>query len=180
MKEFLSEIPSGLVVLDAPFGTGRFVDLYLSKNFIIFGIEKSPDMIKAAKRYLNNKFDLCNIKIGDALYLPYKDNMFDLIVSFRFLATIITYDQAKSALKEFNRVTSKYAILQLGEREWSNKRKRSPKRDERMEYWLYPDEVDNLLSDSGFDIIKKSGLIVDSITKNGYRNIHRAFLCKVV
>ena len=136
----------------------------------IYGIEKSPDMIEAAKKSLSNNFYQCNVQIGDALRLPYDDNEFDLVVSVRFIPHILTFGQAIIALKEFQRVTNKYVIVQLREREERRYRRRLPKSNEKMDSWLYPIEIEKLLSDVGFQILEKSEVFSEKGS--------RAYLCK--
>lgn len=156
VASLLERIPDGSSVLDVPFGTGRFVDLYLDKRMDVFGIEQSSDMLEAARKTLGAKFDSCNAQTGDALKLPFIDNTFDLVVSFRFLPHILSYDQTIVALKEFHRVTSRFAILQIGGRENETYRRRLPKGYEKMESWLYPSEVEDLLENIGFEILERT------------------------
>lgn len=112
-EELLSGMPKDSKVLDIPFGTGRFVEFYLKKNMDIYGLEISGDMINAAKELLGESFESCNVKKGDATQkLPFEDNYFDLIVSFRFLK-FFPYYTAKEILKEFHRVTKSKAILRM-------------------------------------------------------------------
>ncbi len=42
-------MPEGIKVLDVPFGTGRFVQMFLEKKMEIHGIDISEDMYVAAK-----------------------------------------------------------------------------------------------------------------------------------
>jgi len=181
---FLSLLPDGLSVLDVPFGTGRFVPFYIDKNFQVYGLEKSPDMISTAKEVLGNQFAHCSIDIGDATMLEYLDASFDLVVSFRFLPHIVTFKQAESALKEFSRVTKKYAILQLGQRERGVYRRRLPKANEKMESWLYPDEIEEMLEEVGFKITNKSGPVKSATTTTAKvaKNVGNwhVFLCEKI
>lgn len=156
VKSVLERLPDGSSVLDVPFGTGRFVELYLDKRMEVFGIEQSSDMIAAAKDALGTKFGSCNVQTGDALRLPFETNTFDLVVSFRFIPHIISYDQAIVALQEFHRVTRRFAFLQIGGREQGVHRRRLPKGHEKMESWLYPSEVEQLLRRVGFGILEKT------------------------
>jgi len=47
--------------------------------------------------------------------LDLQDGQFDLLVSTRFLRDIVVARDAMKALREFARVCSRYAIIQLGE-----------------------------------------------------------------
>lgn len=113
VQNLLEEMPNGLSVLDVPFGTGRFVHLYLEKDMIIYGLDISKDMLNVARNNLGEVYDnLCNVRVGSADNLPYGNNSFDLIVCCRFFHHI-DYLIAKKVLSEFYRVikpTSKIAI----------------------------------------------------------------------
>ena len=114
MQSLLETLPDGLDVVDVPFGTGRFVPLYLDKNFAISGLDASGHMISTAKDILGANFAGIDARVGDAAALPFADGQFDLIVSTRFLSDIVVFRDAKKILGEFARVTKKYAIIQLG------------------------------------------------------------------
>ena len=182
MEELLRYLNNSLKVLDVPFGTGRFIQLYKAKNMKIYGLEKSSEMIAAAEKLLGEDFNKCTITIGDATKLPYKDNMFDLVVCFRYLPHIINFGQAKQTLSEFYRVSKKYIIIQLGEREKHEYRRRLPRNNEKMESWLYPNEVEQLLNHVRFRIIKKTKPLKSATTTTAkyVKNIGNwhAFLCE--
>ena len=169
VKQFLSELPDGMSVLDVPFGTGRFVPFYLEKNMRVFGLEKSPDMLMAAQKSLGEKYASCHVDLGDAVNLKYRDNYFDLVVSSRFLPHIISYQQARVALQEFCRVTKQYALLQISERKNNQYRRRLPREHEKMESWLYPEEIEELLNNVGFFVLQKSGPVKNATTTTAKR-----------
>ena len=113
VEELLKDFPEGTTVLDVPFGTGRFVPFYANQKMQIFGLDASEDMIKVAERELGSGFAACDVKVGDAMALPYDDNQFDLGVCFRFLSHIVSYEQACKVLAELRRVCGKHLIVQL-------------------------------------------------------------------
>jgi len=114
MEALLETLPRNLSVVDIPFGTGRFVPFYDKFGYKIAGLDASADMIGAARASLGALYEKCSCTVGDAMELPYKDGAFDLVVSTRFLRDIVTFGMAKTMLAEMARVTSKYAIIQLG------------------------------------------------------------------
>lgn len=114
MKSLLELLPEGLSVVDIPFGTGRFVPFFVERKFKIFGLEPSEDMVNQAYEILGSQMDDVQVTKGFSTNLPFADNEFDLLVSTRFLRDIITFADAKKTMNEFARVTSKYAILQVG------------------------------------------------------------------
>lgn len=148
-------------VLDVPFGTGRFVPLYLKKQIEIYGVEISSHMIKEARKKFQKDFIKCNVILGSSTNLPFKDNLFDLLVCTRFLTAIITFGDVKKSLREFSRVTKKYLFLEIGHREINVPRLRKPSDDEKMAYWFYPDEIKEMLKKEKIKIIKSKSVLKD-------------------
>lgn len=114
LSEFLKSLPKGIGVLDVPFGTARFLPIYNENQFVVTGIDISRDMLKQAKELRGDLLKKCTVDIGDARALPYENNSFDLIVSFRFLDGHVIFKDAKTVISEFCRVSKKYLILELG------------------------------------------------------------------
>lgn len=113
--ELLDDVPNGISVLDVPFGTGRFVPMYLEKNMSVHGVEISSDMLAAAKKALGSNYDRCDLHIGSADSLQFIDDKFDLIVCCRFLG-LIPLLMAKNVLSEFHRVSKSRVILYMNVR----------------------------------------------------------------
>jgi len=115
MQNLLDKLPKDLSVVDIPFGTGRFVPYYLERGYKVFGLDASNEMLDAAQAALGDEqYDQCETTVGFSTDLPFEDGQFDLLVSTRFLRDIITFKDAKTTMAEFDRVTSRYAIIQLG------------------------------------------------------------------
>jgi ubiquinone/menaquinone biosynthesis C-methylase UbiE len=55
IEDMLSDLPEGRWILDAPCGTGRFVDYCLDRKFIYRGIDVSEAMMKHAKAKPNGR-----------------------------------------------------------------------------------------------------------------------------
>jgi ubiquinone/menaquinone biosynthesis C-methylase UbiE len=111
--ELLERLPEVRSVLDAPFGTGRFLPLYHPKNLEVFGLDSSADMIAQARTKHPEAMVASDVRVGDILSLPYGDGSFDLVVCFRFLPWIVSFAEAEVALGEISRVTRDYAVLEL-------------------------------------------------------------------
>jgi len=112
LVELLDKLPRSIKVLDVPVGTGRFIDEYVNRDYQVYGIDISEEMMKQANvegRGLEN----VSLQVGDARSVPYEDDYFDLTVSFRFLGYIPPLEDAVLILKEIHRVTNKWAILNL-------------------------------------------------------------------
>ena len=112
LRELLADVPEGSRVLDVPFGTGRFVDMYLSKGMSIYGVDISADMLAAAKEALGTSYERCNIHLGSAESLPYEKDFFGLVVCFRFFG-LISMEMANNVLGEIHRVTRDKAIIRV-------------------------------------------------------------------
>jgi len=182
MGRFLDKLPLGMAVLDTPFGTGRYVDLYLRKGYSIVGLDKSEAMIKIAEETFAARPNAYSVLIGDIRNLPFSDHSFDLVVCSRFLPHIVNYQTALLALAEISRVTRRYAIVQLGERPTDAYRLRRPRADEKMGTWLYPNEIEEMLAGFGFCVLEKSEVVHDGVTigRHYYRNPPgwRFYLCE--
>jgi ubiquinone/menaquinone biosynthesis C-methylase UbiE len=148
-------------VLDIPFGTGRFVPLYIRKNLEIHGVEISGDMINTSREILKDDFLKCNVIIGNSVSLPYKDDYFDILICTRFLTAILTFGDVNLSLKEFSRVTKKYFLLEIGHREDKAPRLRTPSEDEKMGYWFYPDEIQEMLKEKNIEPIDCKSVLQD-------------------
>ena len=141
----------------------------------VSGLDASSDMVAAARKVLGKKFDLCKVDIGDATRLPYADKSFHLLVCIRFLGSIISFGQAKQALREFSRVTEKQAIISFNERKGGAYRWRSPRDSQRMGGRLYAHEIEDLLSQVGFGVTKKEG----PLFQNRRRAVY-VYLCEKI
>jgi ubiquinone/menaquinone biosynthesis C-methylase UbiE len=172
MENLLDMLPTGLKVVDIPFGTGRFVPAYLERGHEIWGLDASADMLKAAEAELGPEFfSKCTVTTGLANELPYEDGQFDLLVSTRFLADIIPFGVAKQALAEFSRVTKKYAIIQLGHQRAGGQ---TPDDRYTMSTMMSAKAINTLLRDNGFSVVAKR--LVKSSDEGESRIYH--FLCE--
>jgi SAM-dependent methyltransferase len=154
-KEILSEFPSERRVLDVPFGTGRFVPFYLEKQMEIHGLDSSQDMVEVARRDLGADFAHCKVEIADAMALPYEDEYFDMLVSFRFLSHIVSAVQARLILREFHRVCREHLIVQLRVRRDDAPPIDPPKDGETLGDRLTYDQLEKELLNAGFRIERR-------------------------
>lgn len=99
-------------ILDVPCGTGR-LSIHLSqKGFRVRAMDISLEMILYAKEKIK-AFNLINevmLEVGNAEFLPYPDNSFDVCVSLRLFGH--TPPKArKKILRELKRTAKKYLVL---------------------------------------------------------------------
>lgn len=163
MRALLASLPSGLNVVDIPFGTGRFATLYQERDHRVSGLDISDHMITAARRALGADFHQCRVEIGDARRTPFRDTEFDLLVSTRFLSHIVSYENARAVLTEFARITKTYAIIQLGH---TNATPRTPAESEAMACFMAPDAVTDLLRSHGFEPVDRRLVVANPETQN--------------
>jgi ubiquinone/menaquinone biosynthesis C-methylase UbiE len=102
------------VVLDVPFGTGRYVPFYLGAGWRVHGCDISPDMIAEAERTLGAEaFARCDVKVAPAESIPLPDASIDVIVSSRFIQWLPDLANVDKVIAEFSRVGRRELFLQL-------------------------------------------------------------------
>lgn len=122
-EQFISEYfasHKARIILDAPVGTGRFLDHYGNVDMAV-GIDISEEMLKQSSRKLAD-LRVANIQLirGDIFKLEFDDNYFDLVICWRF-AHLVPENLLADALRELGRVTSGEILLQtyVGHPYWS-------------------------------------------------------------
>jgi ubiquinone/menaquinone biosynthesis C-methylase UbiE len=154
VKEMLSAYPNGVSVLDVPFGTGRFVDMYLEKDMAVYGIDISEDMLAAARDELGASFARCKVELGSADSLPYADASFDLVVCVRFLG-LIPLAMARRVLSELNRVCRGSIIIRVPVRKAEAGALPTPKEDELVQGQFLERELKSLFAQYGFAVSQR-------------------------
>lgn len=94
------ELRPGEKILDAGCGTGVFTLDYLGQGAEVVGLDISDPMLRLAKEKASG-YPFSAVR-GDMLYLPFKDNTFDKVVSVTALEFIA---DARKAVDELFRVT---------------------------------------------------------------------------
>lgn len=89
-------------ILDVGCGTGISSDYFAKLGFDVVGVDPSSGLLE------QNTFGRCKFVLGSAEELPFKDNSFDLVVSF---TAIQNFDDLLNGLKEIRRVCKKKFIL---------------------------------------------------------------------
>jgi ubiquinone/menaquinone biosynthesis C-methylase UbiE len=149
LRALLDQLPTGMKVLDIPVGTGRFLKDFAGRSHDVLGIDASQDMVTLAqeKKSENSRVTL---SVGDSRQLIIGDSTFDLVVSFRFLFSIVSFQDSLTALSEISRVCRKFAILELP---WG--KRRALKVKENMRHGLTRGEMLQLITDFGFEVISE-------------------------
>ncbi|MCK4578648.1 MAG: class I SAM-dependent methyltransferase [Candidatus Marinimicrobia bacterium] len=99
-------------ILDAPVGYGRFQPLLNS-----FGDVYSLDFNYFAALYQQARLGLTSGAVnGEAGALPFRDNIFDVVFSFRLLQHMHETDERMAIYREFRRVSRKWIIASYYQR----------------------------------------------------------------
>lgn len=98
-------------VLDAPVGTGRFIESYGSRE--VYGLDLSADMLAIAAA----KHPKLRCAVGSVLDLPYGDQFFGTAVCMRLMAWL-PMDEKRRAMAELARVARRVIVnFRIGEGE---------------------------------------------------------------
>jgi ubiquinone/menaquinone biosynthesis C-methylase UbiE len=122
IERMLSDFPAGSWVLDAPCGTGRFFPCYEEKQFIVRGIDISPDMLAEAGKKISDPGRMVD---GEKAYgwcvtniiengLPLDDSSVDIVVCCRFTRWVMGQygpEGIKRLLSELQRVARQAVII---------------------------------------------------------------------
>lgn len=111
--EFIDGLEDVETVLDAPFGTGRFLKYYTERSIAVFALDSSPDMLRFAAEKFPDQYRNVTEITSLLSNVPLDDDAVDLVVSFRFLPWVVSYENALVALRELQRITKSYAIIEL-------------------------------------------------------------------
>lgn len=99
--------PSSL--LDLPCGTGRLFGAMLEGGHQILGGDISEEMLAKGRSRFNGESRVCFQKM-EAEKIPYPDNYFDAVTSYRFMCHL-PEESRRRILNEMLRVTRRYLII---------------------------------------------------------------------
>lgn len=105
----------GDTVLEVSIGTGAnlpFISKKIGPEGKIYGIDISEGMLKRCRMNAFKEKIMVELKLGNASRLPYKDNMFDAVLSF---GGINFFSKKKKAIDEMVRVAKPGAKMVLGD-----------------------------------------------------------------
>jgi SAM-dependent methyltransferase len=91
LQKFWQAIP-GKQVIDVAMGSGRNSIFLAEKSFCVYGLEKSMEATRIAKKTTESAGNPISIIYGDAAAMPFKDNSADCVIVFYFLLRDIMRD----------------------------------------------------------------------------------------
>ncbi|MFA5000614.1 MAG: class I SAM-dependent methyltransferase [Candidatus Paceibacterota bacterium] len=113
VRDYFSRLDMGTTILDAPIGTGRFVDFFLEKNMTVMGADISADMLaKVRDKFKNN--EKIKLFLGNVTSLPFPGNSIDYVICWRLVHLLNSKDLNKM-ISEFGRIFRKELIIQTFE-----------------------------------------------------------------
>jgi SAM-dependent methyltransferase len=102
-----------IFVLDVPCGYGRFSSLLLGKGFTLMNSDISFHMVSRAieQSRRHSEKTVSGVVADVAGGLPFKEGVFDLLFSMRFLHHIHESGKREKVFKEFSAVSSGWVLL---------------------------------------------------------------------
>ena len=136
VKDFLNNIPTKSIVLDAGCGNGKYISVRKDIIFLCFDITKELLNI-AANKYSKPDFIVCSCE-----NIPIKDNCVDYAISIAVIHHLDSYDKRKQAcLNILNKVKQNGEVLITF---WAYEQENSKKRDTKWKK-LYDNDTDYLI-----------------------------------
>lgn len=110
----------GARVLDVGCGVGRWSSRLLKVGADVTGIDVSENMVKEASSRLRSQNSDAKLLISAAARLPFRDSVFDRVLSVTVLQHIVDEDELTRSVSELTRVTKaggKITILEISPQE---------------------------------------------------------------
>lgn len=109
-EDLLKNLPKGSKVLDAPVGTGRLIPLLANREWEVYGLDVSADMLAEAKAQAQRCGQAIELRQGDIRRIPFPDGSFDLVTCLRFLNWVDS-DGVSAVVKELSRVSNSRLLI---------------------------------------------------------------------
>lgn len=125
IEGMLSDLPAGSWVLDAPCGTGRFLEYCLNHQLVYRGLDISPDMIRQASARTDNrspvlKFDTRDGRTEDIAQIAFTkgsvlasgipDKSVDAVLNIR-ISRWLSPEECQQMFREMQRISRDRIIL---------------------------------------------------------------------
>ena len=117
-RGLLSQLKSlrHMTILEVGCGVGRWTRIMSISNLVV-AMDISREMIRISKDACKNERQV--FLVADAAFLPFKEDIFDLVISITVLQHILELERLSRSIYEICRCSKVYVIL--FEEMWSNK-----------------------------------------------------------
>ena len=114
VSEFIEKIPSSDLVLDLGSGNGRHTKLLSKQSRGTIALDISFNILKLSlQKELEGISRDINLVNSDAVKLPFKDNVFDKLISIAVIHHLETDDSRREVLSEIFRILKKDGLVQI-------------------------------------------------------------------
>jgi ubiquinone/menaquinone biosynthesis C-methylase UbiE len=107
----LADLPDCRSILDIPSGAGRFYATLSQGGRRIVEMDVALEMLVFARKKAADAGGAPGMAQADATKIPLKDNAVDCVFSNRLLHHIVLANERAVILREFHRVTARYAVV---------------------------------------------------------------------
>jgi len=90
-------------ILEIGCGAGNNLWFAAREGFTVFGIDGSPSALEYAQKHFADEGLIGDLRLGDFVKLPYKDNTFDFVID-RAALTYVGFSDAHKTIAEVRRV----------------------------------------------------------------------------
>jgi SAM-dependent methyltransferase len=105
VEEFVSRLKTAPRILDAPIGTGRFLEIYANHKAQVTGLDLSIDMLQTSTTAAESVGVGLETHHGSILQLPFEDGRFDGVICFR-LFTWFNETNISTAIGQLARIAN--------------------------------------------------------------------------
>lgn len=158
LRQILNKIgKEDTLVLDVPCGYGRFSPLMLERGYSLVSSDLSFHMVKRTMGR-SKKSERVSGVVADGIFgLPFKRDVFDLILSMRFFHHLHQREERKAVLGEFSRLGKEWVILSYYQinplHVIQRKLRRRIKKSKTQIKMLFREEFGKEVEEEGFKIV---------------------------
>lgn len=142
-------------ILDVPCGTGRMTEMFLKMGYLVHVADISKNMMKYAILRTQQYADNVNFEICDIEELPFAEESFELILTFRLIHHLPSNARRK-ILKQLYNVSKRWVLLSFSNKYTiqSVRRGIKAKFNKEARYSISPSIFRNEINKAGFNIVK--------------------------
>lgn len=178
LRKILKRTGKGTALaLDVPCGYGRFTSLFLERSLVLVSSDLSFHMVKRTMEREEDSERLLGVVADSMFGLPFKEGVFDLLLSMRFFHHLHQKEERKAVLEEFFGVTKEWIILSFYQMNFlhliQRKFRRRIKKSKTRIKMISRKEFETEVRAEGFDVVRIFPLF------RGIHSHHIALLKKV-